>query len=386
MRQPHGPTRERHRRHGEANAAAGAAFGPERPRADSIPPTWQGIPPGMRPTLHPRLLNGRSGDPGLYLEALHLPEAILLDCGDLATLSPRHLLRVGVVAVSHTHMDHWAGFDRLLRLLIGRERTLPLVGPAGFAERLFHRLQSYTWNLAERIPSDLAFEVTEVAGGGAELPRTRLRLHTRFRPEPLPPLPAAPDGTVLRPGGLLRLRAAVLDHGTPCLGFAVEEAMHLNVWRTRLEARGLPTGPWLAALKAAVAEGRPDDHPVPVYARAAEARRAPVLPLGELRELVGVTPGQRLAYLTDFADTPENRAAAVALARDADILFVEAPFAAADAALAADRRHLTTRAAGEIARAAGARRIEPFHFSPRYLGQEARMLAEVAAAAGRDSL
>ena len=93
-----------------------------------------------------------------------------------------------------------------------------------------------------------------------------------------------------------------------------------------------------------------------------------------------------LAYLTDFADTPENRATAIALAREADILFIEAPFAAADAALAADRRHLTTRAAGEIARAAGARRIEPFHFSPRYLGQEARMLAEVAAAAGRDTL
>jgi ribonuclease Z len=190
---------------------------------------------------------------------------------------------------------------------------------------------------------------------------------------------------VLRPG-LLRLRAAVLDHGTPCLGFAVEEAMHLNVWRTRLEERGLPTGPWLATLKAAVAEGRPDSHPVPVFARASEVPGAPVLPLGALRELIGVTPGQRLAYLTDFADTPANRAAAIALARDADILFIEAPFAAADAALAADRQHLTTRAAGEIARAAGARRIEPFHFSPRYLGQEARMLAEVAAAAGRETL
>jgi ribonuclease Z len=338
----------------------------------------------MRPTLHPRLLNGRDGDPGLYLEALHLPEAILLDCGDLSALTPRHLLRVGLVAVSHAHMDHWAGFDRLLRLLIGRERRLPVVGPAGFAERLHHRLQAYTWNLADRIPADLAFEVTEVRDGTAELPRTGLRLHTGFRPEALPPLRAEPDGTVLRLG-MLRLRAAVLDHGTPCLGFAVEEAMHLNVWRTRLEQRGLPTGPWLAGLKAAVAEGLPDSHPIPVFARAADRPNGPVLPLGELRGLVGITPGQRLAYLTDLADTPANRATAIELARGADILFIEAPFAAEDAALAADRRHLTTRAAGEIARAAGVRRIEPFHFSPRYPGQEARMLAEVAAAAERET-
>lgn len=334
----------------------------------------------MRPTLHPRLLNGRDGDPGVYLEALHMPDAILLDCGDLSALAPRHLLRVGVLAVSHAHMDHWAGFDRLLRLLIGREKRLPVVGPAGFAERLFHRLQAYTWNLASRIPADLVFEVTEVTGTAA-CPRTRLRLHGGFRPEPSPPLAIEPDGTVLRIAPL-RLRAAVLDHGTPCLGFAVEESAQLNVWRTELDGRGLPTGPWLAGLKAAVAENRPDDHPVPVFARSSEASGASVLPLGALRDLVGITPGQRLAYLTDFADTPENRAAAVSLARGADILFIEAPFAAADAAIAADRRHLTTQAAGEIAREAGARRVEPFHFSPRYEGQEARLLAEVAAAAG----
>lgn len=334
----------------------------------------------MRPTLHPRLLNGRSGDPAVYVEALHRPDAVLLDCGDLSALSPRHLLRVGLLAVSHAHMDHWAGFDRLLRLLVGRGKRLPVVGPHGFAERLFHRLRAYTWNLADRIPADLVFEVTEVAAADA-WPRTRLRLHDGFRPDPLPPLPARPDGAVLRLGPL-RLRAAVLDHGTPCLGFALEEEAHLNIWRTRLHERGLPTGPWLAGLKAAVAEGRPDDHPVPVFARASEARGAPTLPLGAARELVEVSPGQRLAYLTDFADTPANRAAAVALARGADTLFIEAPFAADDADLALDRRHLTTRAAGEIAREAGVRRVEPFHFSPRYLGQESRLVAEVASAAG----
>ena len=334
----------------------------------------------MGATLHPRLLNGRTGDPGLWLEALHQPEAILLDCGDLSSPSPRHLLRVGVVAVSHAHMDHWAGFDRLLRLLIGREKRLQVVGPAGFADRLFHRLQAYTWNLVDRIPAELAFEVTEVTPGAAWACR-RFRLADGFRGEALAPRPATADGTVLRLGPLL-LRAAVLDHGTPCLGFAVEEAAHLNLWRTRLEARGLPAGPWISVLKAALAAGAPDATPIAIHA-GASAQDAPVLPLGALRDLVEVTPGQRLAYLTDLADTPANRAAAISLARDADMLFIEAPFAAADAAHALDRRHLTTRAAGEIARAAGAKRVEPFHFSPRYADAEARLLAEVAEAFGR---
>src|SRR3546814_13289369 len=44
---------------------------------------------------------------------------------------------------------------------------------------------------------------------------------------------------------------------------------------------------------------------------------------------------------------------------------------------AAQRAHLTTTAAGEIARSANARRVEPFHFSPRYRGQEEQMMEEV---------
>ncbi|WP_270935119.1 MBL fold metallo-hydrolase [Falsiroseomonas oryzae] len=335
----------------------------------------------MTPTLHPRLLNGRAGDPAVFVEAMHAPGAVLFDCGDLSALSTGHLLRVELLGVSHAHMDHWADFDRLLRPLIGREKTLQLVGPEGFAARLHHRLAGYTWNLVDRIPADLVFEVTE-AGAAPPFPRARFRLHTGFAREDLPPVTPEADGTLLRLGRL-GLRAAPLDHGTPSLGFALAEDVHLNLWRTRLAERGLPTGPWLATLKRAVAEGLPDDHPVPVFARALEAAGAPVQPLGALRELVVATPGQRVAYLTDFADTPANRAVAVELARGADTLFVEAPFLAADAAIAAERMHLTTTAAGEIARAAGVRRVEPFHLSPRYLGREAEWLAEIEAAFGR---
>ena len=108
--------------------------------------------------------------------------------------------------------------------------------------------------------------------------------------------------------------------------------------------------------------------------------------LGALRAVLTVTPGQKIAYVTDAADTPANREAIIALIQDADLLFIEAAFAEADAAIAAERAHLTTAAAGRIAREAGVRRVEPFHFSPRYTGEDERMLNEVMAAfAGRSS-
>ncbi|WP_237214748.1 MBL fold metallo-hydrolase [Falsiroseomonas oryziterrae] len=336
----------------------------------------------MNPTLHPRLLNGIAGDPAVFVEAMHAPGAVLFDCGDLSALSTGHLLRVDLLCVSHAHMDHWSDFDRLLRPLIGRAKRLQVVGPPGFAALLERRLRSYTWNLVDRIAPELAIEATEVHPD--RLHRVCFRLQSGFAPEDARDAPrdGPRDGAVLEIGAL-RLHAALLDHHTPSLGFALEEAMHLNIRRGGPEARGLPLGPWLAGLKAAVALGLPDDHAIPVFARTGEAAGAPRLPLGALRDLVGVTPGQRIAYLTDFGDTPPNRAAAIALARDADTLFIEAPFLSADAAIAADRMHLTTRAAGSIAREAGVRRLAPFHLSPRYAGQEAAWTAEIEAAFGR---
>jgi ribonuclease Z len=101
--------------------------------------------------------------------------------------------------------------------------------------------------------------------------------------------------------------------------------------------------------------------------------------LGELRCAVTITPGQKIGYVTDAADTAANRGAIIRLVAHADLLFIEAAFAAEDTALAAERAHLTTIAAGSIARQAGVRRVEPFHFSPRYAGEEARLLSEVQA-------
>ena len=104
----------------------------------------------MRPNLHPRLVNDRFGDPGLFVEMLHRRDALLFDLGDLSPLPPRDLLRIGHVFVTHTHMDHFIGFDALLRVLVGREKTIGMVGPRGFAERVHHKLLGYEWDLVER--------------------------------------------------------------------------------------------------------------------------------------------------------------------------------------------------------------------------------------------
>jgi len=332
----------------------------------------------MRPLLHPTLVNGRTGDPALYIETLFERRAILFDLGDISALPPRKVQRIEHVFVSHAHVDHFIGFDRLLRLLVGREKSVRLFGPEGFVEHVQHKLHAYLWNLADRYSCDLVFTVTQVASSLAT-ETARFRLKDAFARE------AIGNGRI-RDGVLheepsFRIKAAVLDHRAPCLGFAIEEPMHVNVWKNRLAERDLPVGPWLRELKNAVMENLPDDRFITIRSRPDSSGEG-AMRLADLRDLVTVTPGQKLAYVTDIADTPANRAAVAALSCNADLLFIEAAFAQEDEELARQRGHLTTAAAGEIARRAGVRRVEPFHFSSRYPGEEERLLKQVRAAFG----
>jgi ribonuclease Z len=331
----------------------------------------------MRPLLHPNLVNGRFGDPVLYIETLFEKRAILFDLGDISALSPRKIQRLEHIFVSHAHIDHFIGFDRLLRLLVGREKKVNLYGPTGFADCVRHKLSAYRWNLADCYSCDLVFAVTEISSS-LETRTFQFRLKEAFAAERIGSGRLA--GHIVLNEPTFRVSTIVLDHRTPCLAFSIEEAAHVNVWKSRLAEMGLPVGAWLRELKQAIIQHRPDDYPIPIGGAFRSASGVIVAPLGALRKAVTVTPGQKIAYVTDIADTIANREAVVRFVLNADLLFIEAAFARADLALAAERAHLTTTAAGLIAREAKVRRIEPFHFSPRYAGEESRMLMEVMSA------
>lgn len=121
----------------------------------------------MRPTFHPRLVNGRFGDPALFVEALHARGALLFDMGELSALSARDLLRISHVFVSHMHIDHMIGFDALLRVSVGREHRIAIVGPPGIASCIGHKLHGYSWDLVDKYDADLVLDVTDSMAGAA---------------------------------------------------------------------------------------------------------------------------------------------------------------------------------------------------------------------------
>jgi ribonuclease Z len=331
----------------------------------------------MRPIFQPRLVNGPFGDPALFVDMLFERRALLFDLGDLAALPPRKLLRTSHVFVSHTHMDHFVGFDRLLRVCLGRERPLALYGPEHFIGQVGHKLAAFTWNLVQNYAVDLVLSVHEVGSDGL-VRRATFSSRDRFVRHDLEPRPLGDGRLLVEPS--FDVRCAVLDHRTPCLGYALQEATHVNVWRNRLSDLGLEPGPWLREVKRQILAGAADD--AIVTARASDGTDRAVA-LGVLRTAaLQLVPGEKIAYVTDVAYHADNVRRIEALAARADILFLECTFLDADAGEAARKHHLTARQAGALAHAAGAAMLVPFHFSPRYAGREAELRAEARAAFG----
>ncbi|OOG26411.1 ribonuclease Z [Thioalkalivibrio denitrificans] len=332
----------------------------------------------MKPLFHTQLVNGTRGDPALYIDFQFRRRALMFDLGDVSRLEPRRILRLSDVFVSHAHMDHFMGLDRLVRLMLGRGKHLRLYGPPGFIDRVRHRLHGYTWNLVRNYAEPFIVEALEQDADGG-LRRSLFHAREAFRQEDRP-APSMPPGTLLDEEEF-RVRAVPIDHHIPCLAFALEEKAHLNVWKNRLEDMGLPTGPWLNHLKHLVRRGAPDDTPVEIawHDRAGEHRV--VHALGRLRqEVLQEVRGRKLVYVVDAAFHEANRRRIVELAREADLFYVEAPFLNESAERASDTAHLTAAQAGLLAREAGVKRVIPFHFSARHTGDEARIRAQVMAA------
>ena len=273
--------------------------------------------PALKPLLHPQLINPPDEDPGLLVEFLFERRALLFDLGDLAPVPPRKLLRVTHAFVTHAHMDHFGGFDRLLRVCLGREKALHLFGAEGFVDRVAGRLAGYTWNLAPGYAHDFTIIATAMHEDGSAL---TAEFHSRRAFTREAETVQRIENSVLVAEDALTVRAAVLDHGTPCLALRVEEPAHVNVWKSGLEALGLTTGPWLRDLKRAVLRGEPDDTPVQA-SRPGDGEA--VVPLGRLKETaLSTTPGQAIAYVVDAGPPSRNGARIVDLARGADVLFI----------------------------------------------------------------
>jgi ribonuclease Z len=189
----------------------------------------------MKPSFHHKLVNGPYEDPVLYIRLFREKRALMFDCGDLSPLSLSQMLRVTDLFVTHTHIDHFIGFDRMLRSLLSRERPLRVFGPANIIDAVEGKLGGYSWNLIQGYPIEI--EVNALSGN--MMKRAVFRGENSLKREELESLPF--DGTLVQEPSF-RVRAVELDHEIPCLAFSLEEEFHINIIKAALDHMGLMVG------------------------------------------------------------------------------------------------------------------------------------------------
>jgi len=305
----------------------------------------------MKPTFIHRLINGPFEDPSLFVRILREKRAFLFDIGSLYRLTPGDLQKITDVFVTHTHIDHFIGFDTLLRALLRREAPLRVYGPANIADCIEGKLKGYTWNLIKEYPLKIkVFSITDKKIFSSSF-------HSENRFERTRDGVSTFDWIILQEP-LLIVKAIQLDHQVPCISFSLEEDYHINIDKSALTEKGLPVGPWLSELKNAIRGNKSGDTEFVISNRTYN--------LDALKGITTITKGQKISYVTDASLTDDNISKIIELVHDSDTLYCEAYFLEKDRDRALERSHLTAKTAGKIAREAGVKDLVVMHFSPKY--------------------
>jgi ribonuclease Z len=243
-------------------------------------------------------------------------ETMLFDCGEG---TQRQMMRYHVsfalddIFFTHFHADHLIGVIGLLRTLAlqGRETPLRLWGPRG-GGRLLRGATAF----------------------GADRPTFPVEI-----------VELEPGQPVERKG--YKIVPFAVDHGgPPSYGYAlVEEERKGRFNPDRARELGIPEGPLWGRIHRGLALTLDDGRTI------------------EPGELVGpLRPGRRVVITGDTRPCD----ATIAASNGADLLVHEATFGDEEAERASQTGHSTAREAGEVARAAGVRRLVLTHFSARY--------------------
>ena len=325
----------------------------------------------MKPLFHTSLINGPFDDPVLYVDFMFKKRALLFDLGDISKLSPRNLIRISHVFVTHTHMDHFIGFDYLIRLLLGRDQTLSLYGPPGIIESVQGRLSGYNWNLVGNYRYPFLLKVLEIHEDHLE--EILLVCRKKFAPQDPPKKLAIPQDCLIHRDEQFIIKATALDHKIPSMAYFLKERFHLSVNKEKLKEFGFVVGPWLTKLKNSIYAKKSYNYTIKVQVK----DNVREYESGYLKkEILKTTPGQEIGYIVDCDYTPENKEKIIAFMNGVDVLYIESSFLDKDKERARETAHLTAKEAGELARAAGVKKLQVFHFSPKYSGNEQLLIEE----------
>lgn len=305
----------------------------------------------MKSNYYIRRVNSPFDDSGIFVRNVYMKKAVLFDCGRLGNIENSELNDISYVFVSHTHIDHFSGFDRFLRTCLLSGNTFTFFGPDGFINNVKGKLSSYTWNLIRDY--DITFKVVE-------LNKTCIKCAQFSAKNGFEEETCSMVHIMLDDG--FTLEYDFFDHGITSIGYRLKEPVRISFNKIKMEEYGLKHGIWARDLKEAVINNSPNDllEVETIYGKKQYY-------INELKDMVVEYPkAQDITYITDIAPSYENYKKAVALAKNSFLLLIEAVFMGNDIIHSIEKNHLSIGLAKEIFKQSCSEYVSFGHFAPKY--------------------
>lgn len=301
-----------------------------------------------------RRLNSPFDDSGIFVRNVYMKKALLFDCGRLGNIDNSEINDISHVFISHTHIDHFSGFDRFLRTALLSGNTITFFGPEGFINNVKGKLASYTWNLI--YDYDITFKAIELSFHGMK--GAEFSAKNGFKEEHF---------TVTQNHLILNddfsLEYDFFDHGIISVGYRVKEPKRISINKNKMEEYGFKNGPWIKLLKEALLDNDSSNNMINVDTYSGIKQYY----LNELAEKIAEYPKcQDITYITDIAPSFLNYQKAVKLAKNSHILLIESVFMNNDIIHAIEKNHLSIGVSKAVYKYSNSEYVSFGHFAPKY--------------------
>lgn len=256
-------------------------------------------------------------------------DLFLFDCGEGTQISLKRLnlkwKKIDAIFISHTHADHVTGLPGIMMLNSQVDRTEPLYiyGPPKVAEYV-------------------------------ESSRKVLDMYINY-PVIVKEITAP---CIVHEGDGFKIRAFPLNHTKVCVGYTLEESNRPGEFNPeRAEELKVPRGKLWGMLQ---------------KGQSVEAEDGKIV---QPSDVMGANrKGRKFSFVTDTQYMPSISEEV----RNSDLLICEGMFDDSCEDQAKEKKHMTSRQAGTIARDSGSKRMAMIHYSPRYNDKELPTLLEQA--------
>lgn len=300
-----------------------------------------------------RRVNSPFDDSGVFARNIYMKKAVLFDCGRLSNVDNSELNDIAHIFVTHTHIDHFNGFDRFLRTSLLSGNTFTFYGPSGFIRNVEGRLASYTWNLIKDY--NIVFKVVELTKKGNF--GALFAAQNGFKKEEI----TIANNIELEDG--FSLEYEFFDHGITSLGYRLKEPLRISINKEKMEEYGFQSGSWLKVLKDYLLNNNSNNEKIDV----ATKDGVKSFYVKEMASLIAEYPEpQDITYITDIAPSYDNYKKAVKLSYNSYLLLIEAVFMNNDISHSIEKKHLSIGVSKLIYNESKSKYVSFGHFAPKY--------------------